>query len=482
MSLDVSDLIPVIEPDIEFSLSYSGEKSKREKYKNAITMTILLCINLLNYMDRFIIAGILDKIIHDFKISESQGGLLQTVFVCSYMALAPLFGYLGDRYSRKMLITVGVSVWSVTTLAGSFVPKNLFAVFAILRGLVGIGEASYSCVAPTIIADMYKHDMRTRMLALFNIAVPVGGGLGYIVGAYVSVAFNGNWRWALRITPVLGIVCVILLAVLVREPVRGGADGAQVLKRDNWFSDILKIFRVKSFILTTLGFTWVAFALGALSWWAPRFLQLAYTLHYTVISDKTKANVSLYFGIITCFAGVLGVVMGTEIARWYRKRNQRGDPIVCGVAVLVSVPFLFVALIYSKDNIILTWISIFIAETLLCSNWAIISDMLMYIIVPARRATASSMQIFILHLFGDASSPYIIGLISDFFSKGVHHDDVLWKSLRYAFMLTPVVAGFGGIAFLFAAIFIVRDRHEAEATIESANTLETFHMEVSSNT
>ncbi|CAF4224399.1 unnamed protein product, partial [Rotaria magnacalcarata] len=143
-----------------------------------------------------------------------------------------------------MLITVGVSVWSVTTLAGSFVPKNLFAVFAILRGLVGIGEASYSCVAPTIIADMYKHDMRTRMLALFNIAVPVGGGLGYIVGAYVSVAFNGNWRWALRITPVLGIVCVILLAVLVREPVRGGADGAQVLKRDNWFSDILKIFRV----------------------------------------------------------------------------------------------------------------------------------------------------------------------------------------------------------------------------------------------
>ncbi|CAF5132155.1 unnamed protein product, partial [Rotaria magnacalcarata] len=155
----------------------------------------------------------------------------------------------------------------------------------------------------------------------------------------------------------------------------------------------------KSFILTTLGFTWVAFALGALSWWAPRFLQLAYTLHYTVISDKTKANVSLYFGIITCFAGVLGVVMGTEIARRYRKRNQRGDPIVCGVAVLVSVPFLFVALIYSKDNIILTWISIFIAETLLCSNWAIISDMLMYIIVPARRATASSMQIFILHLF-----------------------------------------------------------------------------------
>jgi MFS family permease len=50
----------------------------------------------------------------------------------------------------------------------------MFWLFILLRGLVGVGEASYSCVAPTIIADMYKHDMRTTMLALFNIAVPLG--------------------------------------------------------------------------------------------------------------------------------------------------------------------------------------------------------------------------------------------------------------------------------------------------------------------
>ncbi|CAF1065589.1 unnamed protein product [Rotaria sordida] len=479
MSVDVSDLLPVIEPDLEPSLSLSGILSRREKYKNVITMAVLLFINLLNFMDRFIIAGVLEKIIKDFSISESQGGLLQTVFVCSYMALAPLFGYLGDRYSRKMLIIIGVSIWSMTTLAGSFVPSHLFAVFAILRGLVGIGEASYSCVAPTIIADMYKHDMRTRMLALFNIATPVGGGLGYIVGAYVAVAFHGEWRWALRITPALGFICVILLLVLVREPVRGSIDGAQVLKRDNWFSDVQKIFRVKSFILTTLGFTWVAFALGSLAWWAPRFLQLAYILHYKTESEQVKANVSLYFGIVTCGAGLLGVLLGSEIARWYRKRNPRGDPIVCGVAVLLAIPFLAASIIFSKDNIIVTWICIAVTETLLSSNWAIISDMLMYIIIPPRRATASSIQIFILHLFGDASSPYIIGLVSDFFRKGSKQNEIIWKSLRYALLLTPAVASFGGIVFLVAALFIVRDRREAEATIESMNISNTFRMEES---
>ena len=104
-------------------------------------------------------------------------------------------------------------------------------------------------------------------------------------------------------------------------------------------------------------------------------------------------SVALYFGIITCGAGILGVLLGSEVARRYiylcglihhnvpffsyRKRNPRGDPIVCGVAVVLAMPFLFCVLLLSKDHRVLTWIFIFIAETLLCSNWALISDMLM---------------------------------------------------------------------------------------------------------
>ncbi len=61
----------------------------------------------------------------------------------------------------------------------------------------------------------------------------------------------------------------------------------------------------------------------------------------------------------------------------YRRKNPRGDPIVCGTAVILAMPFLFFVLILSKDHLVLTWIFIFVAETLLCSNWALISDMLM---------------------------------------------------------------------------------------------------------
>ncbi|CAF3386766.1 unnamed protein product [Rotaria sp. Silwood1] len=467
MSDDVSDLTPMLGSDTASTALIKHTPSRGQKYKNAITMIVLFLINLLNFMDRFAIAGVLEQIQDYFNIGDAEAGLLQTVFVCSYMALAPLFGYLGDRYSRKLMIILGVTLWSITTVAGSFVPQNLFWVFVLLRSLVGVGEASYSCVAPTIIADIFTHDMRTRMLAFFNIAVPLGGGLGYIVGSYVSKAFHNDWRWALRVTPALGAVCVILLIVLVTEPVRGSADGAHMQKRSSWVFDVIHVFKIKSFILITLGFTWVAFALGSLSWWGPIFLQKAHILANGSEDPKDKANVSLYFGIVTCGAGVLGVLLGSEIARRYRKRNPRGDPIVCGIAVLLAIPCLFCVLLLSKDYIVLTWIFIFIAETLLCSNWALITDMLMYIIIPTRRSTASSILIFVMHLLGDASSPYIIGEISDFFRKGADDNLTQWISLRNALMLTPFVATLGGAAFLFAAIYIIQDRRRAEDTIES---------------
>ena len=117
----------------------------------------------------------------------------------------------------------------------------------IIRGLVGVGEASYSCVAPTIIGDLFTAEMRTRMLAAFYIAVPVGSGLGYIVGSNLASVFN-DWRWSLRMTPPLGFLSIILLVVLVEEPKRGGAEGSLAQEvRTSFFADIL--YLLKKYVL-----------------------------------------------------------------------------------------------------------------------------------------------------------------------------------------------------------------------------------------
>ena len=99
--------------------------------------------------------------------------------------------------------------------------------------MVGIGEASYSTIAPTIISDMFVKNMRSKMLALFYFAIPVGSGLGYIVGAEVSAAF-GSWQWGLRATPVMGIVAVVCILVFMIDPPRGESEGHQDMQAQTY--------------------------------------------------------------------------------------------------------------------------------------------------------------------------------------------------------------------------------------------------------
>ena len=112
----------------------------------------------------------------------------------------------------------------------------------IIRCLVGVGEASYSCIAPTLIGDLFTDSMRTKMLAIFYLAVPVGSGLGYICGSNIALAFK-DWRWALRFTPPIGFVCVILLAFFVKEPKRGGAEGSTNHEKSSLKNDLIYLIK-----------------------------------------------------------------------------------------------------------------------------------------------------------------------------------------------------------------------------------------------
>ncbi|KAI1713798.1 major facilitator superfamily domain-containing protein [Ditylenchus destructor] len=156
-------------------VSKTTTKSAMKLDKSGIVcVAILFSVNLLNYMDRYTIAGVLGDIQKDFDIGDQWAGFLQTVFIIFFMVFAPLCGFLGDRYNRKILMAVGLSIWVTAVLASTFVPGHLFWLFVVLRGIVGIGEASYSIIAPTLIADYFLGKLRSRVLMLFYFAIPVG--------------------------------------------------------------------------------------------------------------------------------------------------------------------------------------------------------------------------------------------------------------------------------------------------------------------
>ncbi|XP_068766204.1 sphingosine-1-phosphate transporter SPNS2 isoform X2 [Struthio camelus] len=393
---------------------------------------ILSVGNVLNYLDRYTVAGVLLDIQQHFGVKDSGAGLLQTVFICSFMVAAPIFGYLGDRFNRKIILSCGIFFWSAVTFSSSFITEQYFWLLVLSRGLVGIGEASYSTIAPTIIGDLFTKNTRTLMLSVFYFAIPLGSGLGYITGSSVKQV-AGDWHWALRVSPLLGMITGTLILIFVPAAKRGNVEqlGGQLKARTSWLRDMKALIRNRSYVFSSLATSAVSFATGALGMWIPLYLHRAQVVQKTVetcSSQPCGTKDSLIFGAITCFTGFLGVITGAGATKWCRLKTQRADPLVCAVGMLGSAIFICLIFVAAKSSIVGAYICIFIGETLLFSNWAITADILMYVVIPTRRATAVALQSFTSHLLGDAGSPYLIGFISDLIRQSTK-ESPLWEFL-----------------------------------------------------
>ncbi|VDP37176.1 unnamed protein product [Schistosoma mattheei] len=230
------------------------------------------------------------------------------MFFVFYTILSPIAGYLGDRWKRKRIMQIAT------------------------RCFVGIGEASYSTLAPTILSDLFMGNARTKVLGLFYFAAPVGSGLGFIVGSEIT-RLTGSWQWALRITPILGLLCIILLSVLHSDPPRGEAEGGSHMRTTSWWLDIKSLLSNQAFMFISCGYTCVCFVLGSLSWFAIDLI-----------------HIPIVVGASTCLAGIFGVLSGAKLGRYLRRWVPAADAYVCSASLFICAPFLFLALVSPSWN------------------------------------------------------------------------------------------------------------------------------------
>lgn len=448
--------------------------------KNAVVVLILCFVNFINYMDRSTIAGMMEDIKHDqhFNIkSDKAMGLLQTAFVICYMIFAPIFGYLGDRYKRTWIMILGLTLWSLATFIGSFM-QNFWA-FLFFRALVGIGEASYSTIAPAIISDLFTKDTRSRVLALFYFAIPVGTGLGYILGS--EIAQVCDWRWGLRVTPFMGALAIISIVILMEDPERGQAENAHSVPGSPK-DDLKALAKNKSFMLAMVGFTCVTFTAGCLMWWGPEFAYLGAKAACGAAAgcEKiTEAEISSRFGIVMALAGLLGVPLGSFIAQAIRHKIPNADPLVCGSTLLLSVPVIFFGFYSARYNIQWTYGLVFFGGLLLNCNWSVVSDITLYIVIPTRRSIASATIILASHALGDAISPYLIGAIADAIRPNItpvypiepitdntpEYFEIEFRCKQYALFLCCFFQLAGAFAFMVMSWYVLEDKQAADRFI-----------------
>ncbi len=384
--------------------------------KSRRTIIVLLTgLNLLNYIDRYIVSAVLRRIQAPeaeggLALSNFQGGLLATAFLLGYFVTSPFFGARADKGARKGLIALGVGIWSVATAASGFAQN--FAMLIAARAVVGVGEASYATLAPTIIDDLTPPDQKGRALSIFYLAMPIGSALGYLTGGFIEPRWG--WRGAFFIAGGPGLL-LALTCLLIDEPARklreakgSVMDGLRTLSR-------LPLFR-----RAVIGYCAYTAAIGAFAYWAPKFLAE----QFSTLTDETA---NYYFGLVTVVAGAIGTVIGGQWA----DRSQRTGAVtsetpydapenraninvllrICAIGVAVAVPLVAAGFLVPSAG---AFFALALpAEVGLFLSTAPVNAIGLRAVPPELRASAMAAMIFAIHLFGDLWSPPVLGLLND---------------------------------------------------------------------
>ncbi len=357
-------------------------------------LVVLTALNLLNYIDRSVLFAVQPLVQVEFHRSDADFGLLTSAFFLFYMFAAPLMGPLADRYSRRLIIVMGAFLWSGATLLTA--ATHSFQTLLIRHTLVGIGEASFVTISPTLVADLFPEQKRGRILGVFYLAIPVGTALGYIIGGNLGPRFG--WRSPFYVASIPGFVLALLL-LFIPEPERGMHDS---LPETPERSTILGLARNPAFWTATLGMATMTFALGGLSVWMPTFLSR--------VRGYPLARANLIFGGITAFDGTVASLAGGWLGDRLLRRTKTGYYLVSAASMAMGVPVMIVAL-YTTGSTMLP--GILLAEFLLLLNTAPLNAALINSVGAHIRATAIAVNILMIHLLGDALSPWLIGKISD---------------------------------------------------------------------
>lgn len=400
-------------------------------------LSILTLLNFLNYIDRQVLPAVAPAIQRDLGLTDTEIGAMEAALLLSFTVLAPVFGWLGDRYSRTRLMAVAAVIWSIATGLAAWVDRwpilppgiNLklpfFGVLALssvalglcaIRTMVGVGESSYSTITPTLIADYFPKQKRATVLGVFQAAIPMGFALGYVLGAVLAHYFG--WRIAFMLVGAPGLIVAIFVWKL-REPQRGARDlpteepGQQtrnesVVDTATWWQTTKKILSTRDWLLSTAGYSALTFVLGAFATWA--------TLMLARDKQMSETTAAVVLGVVTLLAGATGTFGGGWIADRIAAKRRDGYFLVCAVSSLLGVVPAAIALITHRPLFFLP--AIFVAVVLLFVNNAPFHAILVNSVPPAIRASAVALNIVIIHAGGDLISRFGVGKLSDSIAEG----------------------------------------------------------------
>lgn len=402
---------------------------------------LLTVVYTFNFIDRQILAILLPAIKAEFELSDTVLGFLTgSAFALFYAILGIPIALLADRWNRRNLIALALSIWSgMTALSGAAVNVTQLA---LARIGVGIGEAGCSPPAHSMIADLYAPAQRSTAMGIYSLGISAGIMLAYLAGGWV--AENVGWREAFFIVGVPGLVLALLVRFTIDEPARGQSEGrADDRSRPAILAVARYLFSRRSFLHLALGSGIASFNGYAVVSFFPMFLYRSHGMDL--------AEIGIWLGPILGIAGGIGFAGGG----WFADRLGRFGVrwALRGIAGALMVGWLFSFFVYLAPGEYWS-LAFFVVPSIFANVYLAATFAQVQGLAGLRmRAVASALLLFILNIIGLALGPQAAGFLSDVLASPFGNE-----SLRYSLLIVGAVTGpWAALHYLLAGRHIEAD-------------------------
>ncbi|MCY4364193.1 MAG: MFS transporter [Gammaproteobacteria bacterium] len=397
-------------------------------------LALLFMVSFFNYMDRYMLAVLLPAIKSDLQLSDTEIGFITGLaFTLFYATMGIPIARLADRYSRRNIIAIALTVWSVmTALCG--LAQN-FVQLAVARIMVGVGEAGASPPSHSLIADLFPVEKRARAISVYTLGAPVGILIGFLLGGWITQLYG--WRAALFTVGIPGILLALVIYRKLHEPERGAADG---LPRN---TEIQPFWFTLKTLMSSPTFRHLSFATGLYTvlWlgvvqWLPSYFTRSFGLGI--------GEVGTWLAIILSTSQIIGMVAGGYLADRLGSGDLRWYVWVPSLAILVSTPMF--ALTFLTQNSTVAFLSLFLPFMIGVMQGPPTFAVAQGLADVRMRAMAAALLLLITNLIGGGIGPQAVGIMSDYLAEQ-HKQD----SLRYSLLAVSLVFGLWSSLHYFLA-------------------------------
>jgi MFS transporter, Spinster family, sphingosine-1-phosphate transporter len=294
-----------------------------------LVVLLLVPVAMLNYLDRQMLGVMKFSVMHDIPgiAQEANWGKILAWFKWVYAFLAPVGGYIADRYSRRLVIGVSLFAWSAVTWATGHV--TTYEQLVVTRALMGVSEAFYFPAALALIADFHAGPTRSRAIGLHQLGVYTGQIIGGF-GGYVAESSKFGWRWGFDTCGIIGVLYALPLLFLLRNP---APTVTKEYPKTSPAAALRELLTNRSFILLVLYFTLPAIAGWVVRDWMPAILKE----QFHIGQGRAGVSATLYW---QC-AAILGALGGGWLADRWMRRNVRGRIYTSAVGMCLIIPAMF---------------------------------------------------------------------------------------------------------------------------------------------